>query len=287
MNPLYQSAIDGTLKSPKSTEKITQIQIYNDLDVPIFIRLVDEDGNLTPAYPISAHGGTNLREIFKGWYAVFTVCHTGAFACVIEFTGATSYRINGSLLVDPNDVGRFPIPSKDILIPSDSARILVGCGLAPNGNPMTREQFWKRSPDSYTLAPGEKRTIGYTTTSGMQTTTSVEQEVATSLGLNASAGWGPISASVSASLSTTSRSMQQVAVSTETTRYETVELSNQDAAPKLFLRWQLMEVLTVFSKEPEIRPITAIVQAVLPTLIGGPYQLSPLGDQLVSADRPA
>ena len=287
MDPLYQKAIDGTLKSPAPGQKLTNVQIANDTDVSLFVRFVDTAGNLTQPVPLRPRSSGNLSEAYVGWYAVFTVASTGAFACVIQFqAGVLSYRIDRARLVAPNDVGRFPTPSPDILIPSDSVRILVGYGLAPNQNPMTREQYWKRNSDSYALAPGEKRTVGTTTASGMQTTTSTEQDVATALGMSASVGWGPISASVSASVNMSSRTMQQVVVTTETTRYETLELSNQDAAPKLFLRWQLMDVLTVFSKENE-SPLASIVSAVLPTLIGGPYQLSELGDRLLATGQPS
>ena len=284
MNPIYQSAIDGTLVSPKSDEKITNIKITNSLDIPVYIRIVDTEGNLTPPYPIHSNSGTTLTETYSGTYAVFTTAITGAFICVIQFKAdIKNYDVDKTLLVKPNDVGAFPKPSGDILIPSDSARIMVGSGTLANKKIMTREQYWMRSPDSYTLAPNEKRTIGYTTTSGMQTTTSVEQEIASSLGLSASAGWGPISASVSASLSTSSRTMQQVAITTESTRYETVELSNPDNTPRLYLRWQLMEILSIFSVDTEIRPVASIIQAMLPTLIGGPYMLSPQGDQIISS----
>lgn len=286
MNPLYQKAIDGTLKSPPPGPEMNNLKIANDTDVTLDIRLVDENGNLTPPLSVPAKGGTTLTKTYAGQYAVFTVSSTGAFVCVIEFKGAiNSYKVDRTLLVRPNDVGKFPIPSEDILIPSDSVRILVGYGVAPNKNPMTREQYWKRGSDSYTLAPGETRTVGTTTTSGMQTTTTAEQEVATALGMSATAGWGPISASVSASVNVASRSMQQVVVSTETTRYETLELANSDNTPKLFLRWQLMDVLTVFGKEDLTRPLATIIQAVLPSLIGGPYQLSQLGDRLLSTDQ--
>src|SRR5262249_10362580 len=163
MDPLYQSAIDGTLKSPAPGPKMP-VKILNATDVAIYIRLVDQNGILSQPYAIQAGGGTNLNEAVVNWYAIFTVCSTGAFVCVIQFTAAVrEYTIDRNLLVRPNDVGKFPAPSQDILIPSDSVRILVGYGVAPNGNPLTREQYWKRSADSYALAPNETRTVGFTT----------------------------------------------------------------------------------------------------------------------------
>jgi hypothetical protein len=287
MDPIYQSAIDGTLKSPPPGQKMANFRIANDTPVDMSIRVIDMNGDLSA--PFHIHPGDNLPssgiEAFSGSYAVFTVYGTGAFACVIRFDAAVLlYKIDRNLLVRPNDIGKFPTPSEHILIPSDSARILVGYGRAKNNYPMTREQYWKRCQDSYALAAGEKRTIGYTISSGMQQTTSEEKQVSESLGFSTSIGWGPISASVSASLSTNTRSMQQVTVSTETTRYETIELTNDSETPRLFLRWQLIDVVTVFNPggtPNQFQPLASIVVATLPTLVGGPYQLSQLGDRLL------
>jgi len=286
MDPIYQEAINGTLKSPGSSQKMTNISFLNALEAPIYLHIVNTDGILTPSDLLAPHEKVVLNECFANWYIVFTVAATGAFACVIQLQASQlNYVVTPALLVRPNDIGTFPRPTGTIMIPPDSPRILVGCGKASNGNPLTREQYWKRNPDSYTLAPNEKRTVGYTSTSGLQTTTSNEQEIATSLGMSASVGWGPISASVSASLSTSARSLQQVAVTSETTRYETVELSNTSTSPQMFLKWQLTDVLTVFNRELMSQPLAAIVQAAQPVLIGGPYLFNSLGEELLPLDQ--
>jgi outer membrane usher protein FimD/PapC len=69
---------------------------------------------------------------------------------------------------------------------------------------MTRAQFWKRSGDSITLAPGEEVTTGYTSMTGIQETSSDTKTVAESVSASLSAGWGPVSASLSASLNSSS-----------------------------------------------------------------------------------
>lgn len=284
MNPLYQEALNGTLKSPASTQKIP-IRCYNDLDIPVYIRIVDTQGKLTAPVLIPAKTGNKSLESYLNWYMIFTSVASGAFIGVIQLDGSqVEYDVTTALLVRPNDIGRFPVPSGDILIPTDSPLVLVGCGTAANGNPVTREQFWKRSSDSYMLAPGEKHTVGYSTTSGMQTTTSSEQSISTSLGMSSSFGWGPISASVSASLSTSSRYLQQVTVSSETTRYETVELSNATDRPQMYLKWQLTDIITVFQPANTL-PVASIVQANDPVLIGGPYTFSTYGDRLLPRDE--
>jgi hypothetical protein len=286
MDPIYQSAINGTLKSPASGQKMTNINFTNSLAVPIYIHIVNTEGVLKPSDLLAPQERIVLPECFANWYIVFTVAASGAFVCVIQLVATQlNYVVAPDLLVQPNDIGTFPRPSGTIIIPPDSPRILVGCGKAANGNPLTREQYWKRNSDSYALAPNERRTVGYTSTSGMQTTTSSEQEIATSLGMNASVGWGPISASVSASLSTSARSLQQVAVTTETTRYETIELANPSESPQMFLKWQLTDVLTVFNKELMSQPLAAIVQVAQPVLIAGPYLFNPLGEELLSRQQ--
>src|SRR5262245_12898890 len=106
MDPIYQSALNGTLKSPPPGQKLVGIALSNDLDVPIYIRIVDTQGVLTPPHLIRARSGTNLAESFVGWYVVFTVVSSGAFVCVLQFRdGAHEYRVDTSLLVRPNDVG--------------------------------------------------------------------------------------------------------------------------------------------------------------------------------------
>ncbi|MBV9787168.1 MAG: hypothetical protein JOZ51_03275 [Chloroflexi bacterium] len=281
MNPLYQAALNGTLKSPASAQKVP-IRCYNDLDVPVYIRIVDTAGNLTPPVLIPAKTGNKSLESYLNWYMIFTSVASGAFIGVIQLDGTqVEYDVTTALLVRPNDIGRFPVPSGDIMIPTDSPLVMVGCGTAPNGNPVTREQFWKRSSDSYMLAPNEKHTVGYSTTSGMQSTTSNEQTISTSLGMSSSFGWGPISASVSASLSTSSRSLQQVTVSSETTRYETVELSNTTDKPQMYLKWQLTDIITIFQPGTNVLPVASIVQANEPILIGGPYTFSTYGERLL------
>lgn len=283
MKPHYQEALNGTLKSPPPGQKVTNIGFANDLDIPVFIRLVDTQGGLTPPHMIESHKGTTLKEGNVGWYVIFTSVVSGAFVGVIQLNATqTEYRVTADLLVRPNAIGKFPVPDYiDTLIPTDSPRVLVGCGTALNNNPVTREQFWQRGTDSYMLAPNEKHTVGYSTTSGMQTTSSSEQEVSESLGMSTSIGWGPISASVSASLSKSSRSLQQLSVSSETTRYETVELSNTTDKPQMYLKWQLTDVITIFQNSIIPQPIAAIVQANQPVLIGGPYTFSTYGDRLL------
>lgn len=281
MNLLYQAALNGTLKSPASNQQIP-IRCYNDLDIPVYIRIVDTEGGLTAPILIPAKTGNKSLSSYLNWYMIFTSVASGAFVGVLQLDGAhPEYDVTTSLLVRPNDIGRFPVPNDDILIPTDSPLVLVGCGTAPNGNPVTREQFWKRSSDSYMLAPNEKHTVGFSTTNGMQTTTSSEQTISTSLGMSSSFGWGPISASVSASLSTSSRHLQQVTVSSETTRYETVELSNTGDKPQMYLKWQLTDVITIFQPGTTIQPVASIVQANEPILIGGPYTFSTYGDRLL------
>ena len=103
----------------------------------------------------------------------------------------------------------------------------------------------------------------------MQKTTSEQTTVAASLGISASAGWGPISASVSTSLSQTSSTFQQVTLTEERTSFVSDTLENKTDKPRMLLIWQLTDIVTVF--EGNGVPLSSIVSRNAPNVIGGPY----------------
>ncbi|MFI7135992.1 hypothetical protein ACIBQ1_60835 [Nonomuraea sp. NPDC050153] len=172
------------------------------------------------------------------------------------------------MLTRPNCIGPYPKPTKTTLIPPDSPRILVACGTTDKNKVVVREQFWKRAAESHTLTPKQTHTIGFSVTSGLEETTSSQQSIAAQLGLSASAGWGPISASVSASLSMNSTTFQQVTITQQDTRYETIVLTNTTDRVQTLLKWQLTDVITILDNKV---PTASIVLAQAPTLIAGPY----------------
>jgi hypothetical protein len=283
MTPNNRNALDGVLSSgPPSI--LPEIKFRNQLDVPVRLYWLDGEGRQLAAgqglsqgmigqlLDIQPKTEVSLPNALSGHYLSVTAS-SGALVCALDApkTVVTVHTIDAAMLTSPNDIGPFPAPSPSMLIPVDSPSVLVGCGVVAGGNIVTREQYWHRTSESFALAPKQTHTIGFSSTRGMQETTSEQSTVATSLGLSASAGWGPISASVSASLSATSTSFQQVTVTEETTHYETIVLSNPSDKTQYFLKWQLMDVVTVFDKGNQRTPLASIVLAQAPVLVGGPY----------------
>jgi hypothetical protein len=235
--------------------------------------------------------GTQFDDYPAGYYKA-SVGATGGLVDVFECSSTVkSVDLNWTALNTPNDIGPIPVPTASLpvpvdpqpnpprpgstlIIPPDSARVLVGCGNAPNGNLVIREQYWERQNDSICLAGHEKRTVSYTVTSGMEQTSSDTETMSGSLSSSISGGWGPVSASISASLSKTSTSFQQVTVSQETTSYISNKIYNPHDEPIAFLRWQLVDVITVFDKTTS-QPVASLMQSANPTVVMGPYWISP------------
>lgn len=214
-----------------------------------------------------------MVSTYAGHVWLARVSASGAFAAVFEMGDRRRQltTLSGADLLDPNDIGEVPVPSRTKVIPPDGPRILVGTGKLPVGNTVSREQFWQRQPESYSIAPGQTKTVTYTATSGTQDSSSNEETVNKSVSASASAGWGPISASVSAALSTSSTTSQQVTVTTQTTSFVANEYENKNDYPEMLLFWQLVDVVTVF--DPDGNPLSSIVSGTQPVVISGPWNV--------------
>jgi Insecticidal Crystal Toxin, P42 len=266
------------------------ISLKNETEIPLVCAAAENAGVLRRIYSVEPNS-TIPSLIWRYDSIILLSGFSGAFVGVLdvsELHNGDEIKIQCDILRQPNKIGRPPEPTADMLIPGDSPRVMVGCGKTQT-NPahyMTREQYWKLQPESYCLAPHESKTVSQTVTSGMQDTTSQQETLAASLGVSASAGWGPISASVSASLSATSSSFQQITVSTETTAFEQVVLENESEKTQLYLRWQLIDTVNIFGAESLLTHSEAtlggaparhsnllgtIVTAVKPLIVMGPY----------------
>ncbi|MFE2144841.1 hypothetical protein ACFXA3_24400 [Streptomyces sp. NPDC059456] len=301
MNDDYRKAINGTLTSSTGSGSGFGLTFHNMTAIPLNMYLIAGDGSHwgwsakrqtflpgEPGYLIPGatkagyQGGSSMAQgnPTLGWYWLFTNALTGAFAAVFGTPSvAGDICITTWDLLEPNDIGTIPVPDVDagILIPTDSPRVVVGCGLmsvnSGSSNVVVREQFWQRLPDSYSIAPGETKQSSYTVTSGKQETTSELSTLETSVNASASAGWGPVSASVSASLSTSSTNFQQVTVTEETTSYvaETYSLDPTAESPEMMLYWQLADSVTIYDSKNN--PLGSIVTGTQPMVIGGPYTM--------------
>ncbi|MFG3054504.1 hypothetical protein ACGFZP_26580 [Kitasatospora sp. NPDC048239] len=302
MNETYRTALCGTLVSPPK-KAMAEILIFNDLSVPLDFFYVDQSGELCgrtdgawtaglPGLLLEPNGG-NLLVTGDCWadsYWVAKSHYSGAFAAVLQnLPGKSTLSFTGADLLDPNDIGPIPEPSADMLIPQDGPGVLVATGVVQHGatsrSPVTlpegdqaglgvavtREQFWHCTGESYSLAPGESRTVSYTVTQGMQNSSSETDTTNASVGVSASAGWGPFSASVSASLSESSTTSQQLTVSTQTTSFVSNTYTNLGSYPELNLFWQLTDVATVYDKDG--LPLASVISGEAPTVVSGPWEV--------------
>jgi hypothetical protein len=276
MDDVYEKALLGTLQS-KTGESLGTITIENYLPVPITITFIgytgvpeSEHSHQIPGATTSGPGKAQFAKVEVGNFFLLQLAYTGGFAGVIEArTGQTTYDILDATLLAPNDVGPLPKPVGTVMIPPDSPRVLVGTGVLPSNQQLTREQFWRLTSESYCLAPGETKVVSQTTTSGREETSSKLETIAASLSLGASASWGVVSASLSASLSTDSTTFQQVTISEQMTTFASDELTNTSlTVPAMYLKWQLTEVFTIFAAQ---EPLASLDLGLDPVLIAGPY----------------
>jgi hypothetical protein len=271
MQPLLKKYLDGTLESVGAP--ITGgVTVTNQLHVPMLAGYLATDGSVYPGFQIPA-SSTETRGRPVNWYWVIWALD-GSLAAVFE--GATppanslSITIGAVDLSTPGDIGPVPAPTTEMPIPNDSPSILVAAGDSTDSSGrqtyMTRAQFWKRSGDSLTLAPGEQVTTGYTSTTGIQETSSDTETVAASVNASLSAGWGPVSASISASLNSSSTSFQQY-VSTQTdTVFESRTYTGDQAGISMIFRWQLYDVVTI-SSATDNRVLAQVTTAQHPDMV--------------------
>ncbi|MEU9702873.1 hypothetical protein [Streptomyces sp. NPDC047981] len=304
MNDTYQMAIDGTLKSSGNTPLDMSLTFHNMTPVWLSMYEVANDGTrwgwnarnqaFYPGQPGQSvqgasrpgyEGGvsTPVRYPTQGCYWLFTNAFSGAFVAVFETPtdGTTDVYITDWDLLEPNDIGAIPEPDADagIVIPTDSPRIVVGCGVVGppdflSPNLVVREQCWQRLPNSYSIAPGETKESSYTLSSGRQNTTSRLDTLEASVSAAVGGGWGPVSASVSGSLSAASTSFQQLMVTEQTTSYvsEKYSLDTDAKSPEMMLYWQLADIVTVYDWGCTTT-YGSVVTGTQPVVIGGPYEL--------------
>ncbi|MFF2040622.1 hypothetical protein ACFVVX_09360 [Kitasatospora sp. NPDC058170] len=297
MNDTYQDALNGTLVSVDGGRR-TAMTATNATPVHLLVYWVGLDGLLYGRNPRTGKlaAGYPGQVLEPGATITWTtVDPADCFVAKVGYSGAfvTAWRageanaavtITDRELLDPDDIGETPVPTGSVLVPPNGPRVLVGAGVLPNGNSVTREQFWQRLPESYSLAAGEEKTVNHTQTQGMQETSSDSKTVSASVSASASAGWGPFSASVNASLSTSSTKSQQVSVSTQTTGFTSNQYTNDTSHGWMCLFWQLMDTLTVFDGTGT--PVASVVSAKGPSVVWGPVDVDKLVDGEPADDAP-
>lgn len=282
MNPLYQEALNGTLRSTGDGALVSSpVTFENLMRVPVLISVADSDGTHQLQNRLGPGDTIEYQHLRTTTYLVVQNAASGSFMYVVQpAPNQSHYDITSEYLTFPSDIGAFPEPSREMLVPPNPALVMVGTGLAPNGNIVVREQGWMRQADSFSLAAGETKTSSLTVTRGLQQTSSSTETVGGALGVSGGAGWGPISASVSASLNASATFFQQVTVSEQTSVYESKTFTNKEASAVMYLVWQLSDVITIYDTATA-QPIASMSFGEPPSIISGPH----FPDQLASAEN--
>jgi hypothetical protein len=300
-------ALNGTLKYNES-ERITAMDTWSiifALSLPLTMRWISPNGDrLKSEHLFNYHNAavksdtqlwdlsyqTYLADSFKeerddphytdmkpGIYNRYIMLFAEWSNSFIGLVDLVQYPPKGTtilpaffILSKPNHIGPVPQPTSTQVIPVSSPRIVVGVGCAPNGNVITHEQYWQLQHDSYSLAPEQKKTVSYTLFTGVRESSSTQETANKSLDVTASGGWGPFSASVSASISKNTDRSYQLALTTERTIFVSDTLCNPDSKrTRMLLLWQLTDVINIY--EPSGKLITTVEHGNYPVVISGPH----------------
>jgi hypothetical protein len=167
----------------------------------------------------------------------------------------------------PSGPGELPTPSNSgSPLPADSPPVLVAAGVVgANGNILARTQHWQKSDDSYSLPGCSSLTVSFTQSSGITQSSSTMEQLSTQVGFSATVGWGPISSSISASMSQSSSSTQDVSVSETSEATVIREFNNRTTVPMVVYQWQLVDrILVIDSSYSLIGMIENIVEPAVP-----------------------
>lgn len=277
MDAITEAAILNQLRStnidPNNSSTIT---CSNALPVGVSAFVVWSDGTATWAgidmAPLQTVQ-TSAVPLPDKAYLIWRETVSNAFVCafLMDWDVTKDYSVVRGALCDPGQIGPVPKPTADILVPQDSTKVVVSCGQIAGGTAV-RYQYWHVTPDSFSLPPEGSRTYSLSTSTGMQTTSSDITTVASSMSVSSSAGWGPVSASLSYALSTSTTTMHSYTVTEETTRYESVTLPNPAQTIVTYFAWQLMDVVEIYLNVNSVTtPSAALVSARAPLVFDGPY----------------
>ena len=261
-----------------------KVVMKNDLPITFTYSLL-RDNRLKYLYYSTPGSGMDTGEVSDGDVIVIRAKSTGGF--ITAFTCASNKKevvIGPTSITLPNRIGNIPKPNAKSLIPPNGMNIVVGVGRVYVGqennqavyNSIVKEQFWQRMPDSYSLFPGQTDTISMTTSTGRQSVSSSNDQIAASVNASAHAGWGPIGASISSSLSMGSSTFQQVTMTEQQQTYRSKLCENKTDKPQIYFVWQITDIVTVSSPGGEV--LSTLVSVEAPAVIYGPYDPSDLPD---------
>lgn len=147
-------------------------------------------------------------------------------------------------------------PSKlahGIVLPSTTPKIYLSTSVKKitpkdgDGKTLTLRhcQYWRKNSSSYAVPKGViKRTI-VEHSAGVTKSSSTQETLAISLGLDVSAGWGPISASISASLSYSSTTANGLILQDEVITTAEDIVRNISDVDGVVVYWELVDSVTI------------------------------------------
>ncbi|MCX7287334.1 MAG: hypothetical protein NTW20_07170 [Rhodobacterales bacterium] len=186
----------------------------------------------------------------------------------------------------PNQIPAPKAPKDQSTIPSDMPSILVDCGLIDlkggSKGVVLHEQYWRVGPNSFVLLPGQQKTISSEQVSGVTDESTSHESLSESLDLSVGGGWGPISASISASLSHSSDTSHTRRLQSQTRNQVEDMVANADVSKSInVFFWELVDRYVVIdpAKSKSAERVLGIVESVKsPPLLG----VSPVDAKFVS-----
>lgn len=262
------------------------LKLLNDL--PIFLNIYTQvngqsvrkgrclPATFTPGKPDEWNPGSGeVKGVTLPCVLIVTTATTGSLVTVLEVAETVPIHITYDHLTRPNALGSPPEPEYDrpdpIFVPQNTARVVVGIGFVLPFHPIIREQYWQRLGDSFTLAPGEEITLTTTHSAGITSTSSTSETIAKTLGMDASAGWGPISLGINASLSSTSTNTQQVTIADEITTHESRTMRSTSDQPVVYFRWQVVDVISIIATQNSEKLQHVVITEQDPAITTGPF----------------
>jgi hypothetical protein len=201
-----------------------------------------------------------------------TLATSGAIVREVARTAQITVLVDALVLTSPFKIPPPPVPSNSHPIPPDSMPWLVGIGSWTVGSvadptviTFTREQFWHKSPESFSLPPNSYVQKTLSQTSGRTRTSSTAAEMREMLGITAVAGWGPFSAAASASLSSTSQRTDTITIRDEASSSVDQFFNNDSNQPVVVCLWQMIERIRLLKGEICVAAVDAGVVPLIPT----------------------
>jgi len=258
---------------PEPEKEVCCLIHIRTTDVSVFVERDGRELLLAPG-PQKDTGGVTVSpppfDVFKGDKVVLRHSVTGSLIGVTSIQEIlfpadkrrTGFIFEPSMLHDPNSIGMPPVPQGDVLLPPSSARIAVGFGSMEVAAAKAKEwgqrlyivheQYWRRGKDSYSLAPGQTKTVTAEQTSGVTLSTESEETLNLIVGASVSGSYGPFSASLSASLTYSAMHRSQETLSMEMSTVTESEVTNRQSYDVTVFSWELVDLYHLYNEKKHI-----------------------------------